>query len=112
MFLFGGYSALAPSQTLTIDGPTLRGKDSNKSPVVLVAANGRLEMKSGKITGNKNDDNTDNTTTAGNTWGHAVYYNNDNPYYYRDDTLNETDDISTDPSKLPASGSAHNWTKK
>jgi hypothetical protein len=66
------------------------------------------------------EDNTATSTEGGAFWGHAVLYLADftvggdgnlipATWYYRNETLNTTDAIST--STLPASGTGDNWTK-
>jgi hypothetical protein len=55
MFLSGTGSLILVSanQTFIIDGPTLQGTSGNNMPLVFTA--GKLELRSGYITGNKND---------------------------------------------------------
>jgi uncharacterized repeat protein (TIGR02543 family) len=55
---------------------------------------------------------SNNTATQGNTYGHSVYYRNGYDYYYCDTDLGENDEISTEATKLPSSGTDFNWTKK
>jgi hypothetical protein len=50
-----------------------------------------------------------NTTNHGDTCGHGVLYIGIGSYYYRDATLNDTDNIST--GRLPGSGAGYGWTK-
>jgi hypothetical protein len=54
----------------------------------------------GVIYGSSADDSLKNTAGSGDTWGHAVLYNNGDTggdhHYYRDTTLNAGDNISTD----------------
>jgi uncharacterized repeat protein (TIGR02543 family) len=56
----------------------------------------------------------ENTVKYGNTWGHAVYYLKDSgKEYYRDATLNATDNISTGDTLPATSGQTVGyWTKK
>jgi hypothetical protein len=50
----GSLILVSANQTFIIDGPTLQGTSGNNMPLVFTA--GGLELRSGYITGNKNDD--------------------------------------------------------
>jgi hypothetical protein len=86
-----------------------------------VFANNAFTKTGGVIYGDDDDtpypgngNATDNTATDGNTWGHAVIYGVSGPiYYYRDETLNATDNISTGDT-LPADPgqTVGKWTRQ
>jgi hypothetical protein len=49
----GSLMLVSANQTFIIDGPTLRGTSGNNLPLIIT--DGKLELRSGYITGNKND---------------------------------------------------------
>ncbi|MDR1446315.1 MAG: hypothetical protein LBI90_05400, partial [Treponema sp.] len=73
---------------------------------------GSFSKTGGTIYGNTGNANVVKTSDSSpvDTMGHAVYYQTDDSYYYRDATLGAGDNIST--SQVPSSGTQYNWTKK
>jgi hypothetical protein len=116
----GGGGVYVSTGSFTMEDGKISGNTSGYGGGVYVAGNGSFSKTGnsviyGDMDGNPDNGNTtDNTAKKGNTNGHAVYYYKDySSVYYRDDTLDEEDDISTSDT-LPGTWgqTLNNWTKK
>ena len=109
----GGVAMFGGSFTMT--GGTISGNTSyNGSGGVYVHA-GSFNKTGGIIYGNDDPNTADrNTSTMGNTNGHAVLYRiSNNVFCYRDTTLNTNDNISTaDPLPTVSGQTLSGWTRR
>ncbi|MDR2515965.1 MAG: hypothetical protein LBC88_01130 [Spirochaetaceae bacterium] len=103
----GGVCMERDAGSFTMSGGTISGNETGEcGGGVYITVD--FDKTGGTIYGSDASE-ADNKNTASDTDGHAVYYVKSN-YYYRDLTLDDSDDIST--STLPETGTGNNWTKK
>jgi hypothetical protein len=103
----GGGVCINNTASFTMSGGVISGSTAGSGGGVAIWS-GSFSKSGGIIYGDDGND-TDNTATAGDTYGHAVY-SFASLGYYRDTTLGTAANIST--SQVPASGTGYNWTKK
>jgi hypothetical protein len=118
--LFGG-GVYVGNASFTMEGGEISGNSASYfGGGVFVGSSSSFSKTGGVIYGDTDGTHTagstENTATYGTTYGHAVDYYYDagsSAYYYRDDTLNAGDNISTGDA-LPANpgDSLNNWTKR
>jgi len=107
-------------------GGTISGNKAVRGGAIFIYGHGRINKTGGVIYGNDAGTSERNTASGGNTWGHAILFEERDGFpevllgnYYRNATLGEADTIKTDfralsPDLFPTvSGRTKNgWTKK
>jgi hypothetical protein len=115
----GGGGVSFGGDTFTMSGGVISGNTANTNGGGVYVGYGTFTKTGGIIYGDDdnnpdNGDATDNTVTSGNTNGHAAFcYDGGGGGYYRDATLDEDDDISTNDAMPSTSGQTVGyWTKQ